>query len=91
MAKTKYRGTAAQQILQEFLGREWKIGKQWAGQTWDLWNGTDYVAIRLTPGIPKIGQMALGERTMVLHFWELEALQEPELVAQIIEKAVASR
>lgn len=87
----KYRGTAAQQILQEVLGREWKVDKQWAGQTWDLWNGRDYVAIRLTPGLPTQGQTFLGERTMVLHFWELEALQEPEMVAQIIEKAVLSR
>lgn len=85
------RGTAAQQMLQDILGREWKLDKEWAGQSWDLWNGRDYVAIRITPDPPGKGPTRVGKRTLVLYFWELEVLEELESVAQIVEQGVRSQ
>lgn len=83
--------TAAQYILRSVLGREWKPNREWAGERFDLWNGRDYVAIRFHTALPLQGAERIGKRTLILNFWELEVLEEPEMVAQIIEKAVASR
>lgn len=85
----KRKGTAAAQILQDLLGWEkWKVDREWAGRTWELWNGTDYIAIRISPVLPLQGPERLGKRTLVLNFWELEVLEESELVAQIVEEGV---
>lgn len=84
-SRKRQQHSAAARILQSYLGKRWKLGREWGGRTFDLWNGQDYVAINISPLPPAQGLERMGKRTRILNFHELTVLEEPTQCAQVVE------